>query len=128
GSTRTPIYVPRSVFFFLLIRPPPRSTLFPTRRSSDLVAVHQQHCDLAVDDAPAHGARCEYGLLAHRRTPARIRSAGGMSAIFCMITFCRSRSGVPSCLRWFLVHVPSGPSAHVAVSSEMVRSSRSLMR
>src|SRR5437667_5936415 len=24
------------VFFFLMIRPPPRSTLFPTRRSSDL--------------------------------------------------------------------------------------------
>src|SRR5262245_62517769 len=25
-----------SCFFFLIIRPPPRSTLFPTRRSSDL--------------------------------------------------------------------------------------------
>src|SRR6266581_9522203 len=26
-----------SFFFFLMIRPPPRSTLFPTRRSSDLI-------------------------------------------------------------------------------------------
>src|SRR5688572_32581806 len=36
-------YVTRSfhhvfLFFFLMIRRPPRSTLFPTRRSSDLVA------------------------------------------------------------------------------------------
>src|SRR5258708_34892577 len=29
-------------FFFLMIRRPPRSTLFPTRRSSDLYLVHGQ--------------------------------------------------------------------------------------
>src|SRR3989449_10227075 len=28
------------LFFFLMIRRPPRSTLFPTRRSSDLVSIH----------------------------------------------------------------------------------------
>src|SRR5438105_11455635 len=31
-------------FFFLMIRPPPRSTLFPTRRSSDL-GPGAEHCD-----------------------------------------------------------------------------------
>src|SRR5215469_15198633 len=36
-----------SFFFFLMIRRPPRSTLFPTRRSSDLEFAH----------ARAHGAR-----------------------------------------------------------------------
>src|SRR5258708_19640834 len=30
-----------SLFFFLMIRRPPRSTLFPTRRSSDLTPVHR---------------------------------------------------------------------------------------
>src|SRR5438552_5964245 len=30
-------------FFFLMIRRPPRSTLFPTRRSSDL-SVHRRDC------------------------------------------------------------------------------------
>src|SRR5436309_11018315 len=30
--------LPFLYFFFLMIRPPPRSTLFPTRRSSDLPA------------------------------------------------------------------------------------------
>src|SRR2546429_7346799 len=30
------------LFFFLMIRRPPRSTLFPTRRSSDLVVAAQQ--------------------------------------------------------------------------------------
>src|SRR3990167_8381626 len=29
--------------FFLMIRRPPRSTLFPTRRSSDLVALRSRH-------------------------------------------------------------------------------------
>src|SRR5437016_10998091 len=34
-------------FFFLMIRRPPRSTLFPTRRSSDL-QLHQRRCVLRV--------------------------------------------------------------------------------
>src|SRR5690349_25162508 len=34
------------VFFFLMIRRPPRSTLFPTRRSSDLTS--GTHCTLRV--------------------------------------------------------------------------------
>src|SRR2546430_13397297 len=40
------------LFFFLMIRRPPRSTLFPTRRSSDLdgfVAAFQKASGLTVD-------------------------------------------------------------------------------
>src|SRR5438874_10422315 len=39
------------LFFFLIIRRPPRSTLFPTRRSSDLT----RRC------SPRHGRRCQPG-------------------------------------------------------------------
>src|SRR5215210_8229992 len=46
------------VFFFLMIRRPPRSTLFPTRRSSDL---HRRQ--LALRPFRAHGRD-------HRRRPA----------------------------------------------------------
>src|SRR5699024_4885288 len=34
---------PLSLCFFFLIRPPPRPTLFPTRRSSDLPAINFKH-------------------------------------------------------------------------------------
>src|SRR5256885_2758873 len=34
-----PVVRPTLIFFFLMIRRPPRSTLFPTRRSSDLSPV-----------------------------------------------------------------------------------------
>src|SRR2546426_3768634 len=37
------------IFFFLMIRRPPRSTLFPTRRSSDLVCA----CDSRSKGLPA---------------------------------------------------------------------------
>src|SRR2546422_9893201 len=33
-----------SFFFFLMIRRPPRSTLFPTRRSSDLGRIRDEGC------------------------------------------------------------------------------------
>src|SRR5436853_2843976 len=38
-----------SLFFFLLFRRPPRSTLFPTRRSSDLIA-WSAGIVIAIDD------------------------------------------------------------------------------
>src|SRR5438477_7124170 len=38
------ISCPSIVFFFLMLRPPPRSTLFPTRRSSDLDARGKRRC------------------------------------------------------------------------------------
>src|SRR5437879_10339352 len=37
-------------FFFLTMRRPPRSTLFPTRRSSDLAAERERLLDLLEDD------------------------------------------------------------------------------
>src|SRR5438874_9758682 len=41
-----------STFFFLMIRPPPRSTLFPTRRSSDLDGGKRGVEVLAADTGP----------------------------------------------------------------------------
>src|SRR2546422_11338402 len=43
-----------SFFFFLMIRRPPRSTLFPTRRSSDLAAEAR---DVDVGRGAADGGR-----------------------------------------------------------------------
>src|SRR3712207_8987009 len=37
-------------FCFLMIRRPPRSTLFPTRRSSDLTGVATSVCQTNIDD------------------------------------------------------------------------------
>src|SRR3712207_7694795 len=50
-----------SFFFFLMIRRPPRSTLFPTRRSSDLIAdgPHEEaegRAAVAVVELGEHGA------------------------------------------------------------------------
>src|SRR5438309_3757035 len=56
-----PAYTLLSFFFFLLVRRPPRSTLFPTRRSSDLAgAIGKQ----PYDDDPASSReadRCSSG-------------------------------------------------------------------
>src|SRR6267154_5188308 len=57
---------PEIAFFFLMIRRPPRSTLFPTRRSSDLGPL------LGVQATePAHGAQRVYLAFVHRRRAAR---------------------------------------------------------
>src|SRR6195952_5607618 len=45
-----------SFFFFLMIRRPPRSTLFPTRRSSDLINVAHVHARQVVKRALANNA------------------------------------------------------------------------
>src|SRR5690349_23953994 len=37
----TSFYLTFRLFFFLMVRPPPTSTLFPTRRSSDLLGTTQ---------------------------------------------------------------------------------------
>src|SRR3712207_6862506 len=58
----------QSFFFFLMIRRPPRSTLFPTRRSSDLGAV--RHRSLAAAGAGSGRRpqrRLAAGVLAGRR-------------------------------------------------------------
>src|SRR5262249_57306487 len=53
SSTPLPPLPPLSPFFFLMIRRPPRSTLFPTRRSSRLPAQPLEHRVVeAVDQAP----------------------------------------------------------------------------
>src|SRR5690348_18025615 len=47
------------IFFFLMIRRPPRSTLFPTRRSSDL----------AGERVPTPKWKVRYGLMLGRSAP-----------------------------------------------------------
>src|SRR5690242_21864685 len=61
-------------FFFLMIRRPPRSTLFPTRRSSDLRAA--RHSARPHGHAPGHGGRGAAPGLAARRLRGR-PDAGG---------------------------------------------------
>src|SRR3712207_7864671 len=45
-------------FFFLMIRRPPRSTLFPTRRSSDLAASHAGDRRVGRAAAGRTGSHC----------------------------------------------------------------------
>src|SRR2546427_9476357 len=60
------------LFFFLMIRRPPRSTLFPTRRSSDLecVSIRERNKRKAKSKTPHQNARF--------RTRGRNESAWGI--------------------------------------------------
>src|SRR5574339_789029 len=79
----------RLCFFFLMIRRPPRSTLFPTRRSSDL----RQQC--GVLDALVNPARPAQ----HREDPDRKSTRLNSShqaisyAVFCLK---KTKSDLPS--------------------------------
>src|SRR2546422_4454023 len=73
------------VFFFLMIRRPPRSTLFPTRRSSDLFG----QPDAAFPVRPDARERAEERRLAHPRRDrksTRLNSSHGYIsyAVFCL--------------------------------------------
>src|SRR3989449_4678044 len=72
----------RSFFFFLMIRRPPRSTLFPTRRSSDLIG--RAHAEL---QSRLH-LICRLLLVLFRsdRKSTRLNSSHGYIsyAVFCL--------------------------------------------
>src|SRR5205807_10529105 len=55
-------------FFFLMIRRPPRSTLFPTRRSSDLQGVQHQDRRRAVRPRAGRGLRREQARRSEEHT------------------------------------------------------------
>src|SRR5688572_32261708 len=59
-----------------MIRRPPRSTLFPTRRSSDLLLAHRrEHLDVVVGAVAAHGLDVELlEPLLHALERGRVRS------------------------------------------------------
>src|SRR5947199_7392174 len=83
---------PLTAFFFSMIRPPPRSTLFPTRRSSDLGLRERDRLRGAPDRRPAspppgHHARApDPGLGAGGRKSTRLNSShlGISYAVFCL--------------------------------------------
>src|SRR3989304_3698986 len=64
-----------SSFFFLMIRRPPRSTLFPTRRSSDLRARSSSRCRGRVFAARAESRRS--GGRSWERESTRLNSSPG---------------------------------------------------
>src|SRR5688572_31531128 len=74
------------LFFFLMIRRPPRSTLFPTRRSSDLAELERERYRALVDathpfaaQMSRHGARAAELLrlpIARLEAPPWTASAG----------------------------------------------------
>src|SRR5579862_9996306 len=66
-------------FFFLMIRRPPRSTPFPTRRSSDL------HCRDLVQRAEPRCWNCREGCSADRKSTRLNSSHSSRSyAVFCL--------------------------------------------
>src|SRR2546422_5986063 len=86
-----------SSFFFLMIRRPPRSTLFPTRRSSDLtLAAHKQNTTrpvgptavrtYALMPVPPAPALHEYARAHRDRKSTRLNSSHGYIsyAVFCL--------------------------------------------
>src|SRR5690606_41720515 len=77
-SLRPPPAVPLVLFFFSMIRRPPRSTLFPTRRSSDLAYPRQSRFPPAGTVRPADPHRQRHGAGRSARPSARTRSAGAV--------------------------------------------------
>src|SRR2546422_9135568 len=77
------------LFFFLMIRRPPRSTLFPTRRSSDLVSIHDGIDTFSGEPVEANvfsnasGGVC---LVVGDRKSTRLNSSHGYIsyAVFCL--------------------------------------------
>src|SRR3712207_7055610 len=64
-----------SLFFFLMIRRPPRSTLFPTRRSSDLAVEDLVAVPVLRLARQVAAALEQEDPLARRRQPVRERAA-----------------------------------------------------
>src|ERR1022692_2451875 len=62
-----------SLFFFLMIRRPPRSTPFPTRRSSDLLPVLEHQQQAPSSTGPRVGGRTRGG----RAGPGRVQPVRG---------------------------------------------------
>src|SRR5687768_17815967 len=85
-----------SIFFFLMIRRPPRSTLFPSRRSSDLVPLREgnrrMHVRPRVFTLDEKRIRARVELLEDRprevedRKSTRLNSSHGYIsyAVFCL--------------------------------------------
>src|SRR5437879_10016287 len=72
------------IFFFLLIRPPPRSTPFPTRRSSDLNARAVELAEhVALDEA---GSPARFEKERQDRKSTRLNSSHRCIsyAVFCL--------------------------------------------
>src|SRR6266542_5613641 len=89
------------VFFFLMIRRPPRSTLFPTRRSSDLVRrIEREHRNpdwhgrgRLVRVALADGLWPELAWAEYPATPGRERRLKDQGSAYRRCRLCRGVGG-----------------------------------
>src|SRR6267154_3936895 len=70
------------VFFFLMLRRPPRSTLFPTRRSSDLFLEPQRQCH--AERAETARREGEVGLQDRKSTRLNSSHPSISYAVFCL--------------------------------------------
>src|SRR3712207_6896342 len=84
------------VFFFLMIRRPPRSTLFPTRRSSDLGGDRRADRPVQPSALPGgrgRGGRARQALRDRKSTRLNSSHANISYAVFCL------KKKKPSCTR-----------------------------